>query len=339
MQKVIIIAEAGVNHNGSLEQAFRLVDIAAAAGADYVKFQTFKASKLVSGNAPKADYQQVNTGDTAKSQLEMLQKLELSTKDFGAVFDYCKTKGIGFLSTGFDDESVRYIDSLGVDFHKVPSGEITNLPYLRLIASCGKPVILSTGMANLEEVKQALEVLYNEGLKPQQITILHCTTEYPAPFGEVNLRAMLTMGRAFGLETGYSDHTGGIEIPVAAVALGAVMIEKHFTISRDLPGPDHKASLEPEELSLMVRSIRNVEMALGDGIKQATPSGRKNILVARRSIHLAADLPAGHQLQASDLAMKRPGNGISPMLLNEVTGKKLKHPLTKDTQLSWDDIR
>ncbi len=335
----MIIAEAGVNHNGSLEQAFRLVDIAAAAGADYVKFQTFKASKLVSGNAPKADYQQVNTGNSADSQLEMLQQLELSTKDFGAVYDYCKTKGIGFLSTGFDDDSVRFIDSLGVDYHKIPSGEITNLPYLRLIASCGKPVILSTGMADLEEVKLALGVLYNEGLKPQQITILHCTTEYPAPFGEVNLKAMLTMGRAFGLAVGYSDHTSGIEIPVAAVALGAVMIEKHFTISRDLPGPDHKASLEPDELTLMVRSIRNVEMALGDGIKQASPSESKNLMIARRSIHLAADLPAGHQLLASDLVMKRPGNGISPMLINEVTGKSLKHALTKDTQLSWDDIR
>ncbi|MFH1121133.1 MAG: N-acetylneuraminate synthase [Bacteroidota bacterium] len=339
MKNVVIIAEAGVNHNGSLELAFRLIDFATEAGADYVKFQTFNASKLVSASAPKAEYQVKNTGSEETGQQQMLEKLALTRKDFIELFEYCKKKKIGFLSTGFDEESVLFIDRLGVDFHKIPSGEITNLPYLRLIGSLGKPVILSTGMATLEEIRFALEVLYEQGMTGDQVTVLHCTTEYPAPFEEVNLNAMLTMKNAFGLMAGYSDHTAGIEIPVAAVALGAVMIEKHFTTDRNLPGPDHKASLEPDELIAMVRSIRNVEKALGDGIKKPSASEIKNILIARRSIHLAENLPSGHILRETDLVMKRPGNGISPMLMNQITGKKLKTNLDKDTLLTWENLQ
>lgn len=294
MDHVIIIAEAGVNHNGDIKLAFRLIDQATEAGADYVKFQTFDASKLVSDNARKADYQVKNTGNEDSSQRRMLEKLSLTHNDFNDLYDYCKTKGIGFLSTGFDEGSVRFIDGLNVDFHKIPSGEITNLPYLRLIGSLGKPVILSTGMATLEETGQALEILYKQGLNPSQITLLHCTTEYPAPYSEVNLNAMLTMKKAFGIKTGYSDHTAGIEIPVAAVAMGAVMIEKHFTTDRNLPGPDHKASLEPGELAAMVTNIRNVEAAMGDGIKKPSTSEFRNIPVARRSIHLAGSLSLIH---------------------------------------------
>ncbi|MBK6347925.1 MAG: N-acetylneuraminate synthase [Bacteroidales bacterium] len=338
MKKTIIIAEAGVNHNGSLAMAFKLIDYASEAGADYVKFQTFNASKLVSAVAPKAEYQAKNTATEVTGQQEMLEKLTLTQDDFRALYDYCQTRKIGFLSTGFDSDSVLFIDRLGVDYHKIPSGEITNLPYLRLIGSLGKPVILSTGMATLEEIRVALDVLYEQGITDNRLTILHCTTEYPAPFTEVNLNAIQSIRNAFGIKTGYSDHTAGIEIPVAAVALGAVMIEKHFTSDRNLPGPDHKASLEPNELAAMVRSIRNVEMSFGDGIKKPSPSEIKNIPIARRSIHLAENLPAGHVLKESDLVMKRPGNGISPMLMDKVIGKTLKTNLDKDTLLTWENL-
>jgi len=338
MKKAIIIAEAGVNHNGRIELAYKLIDFAVEAGADYVKFQTFNASTLVSAAAPKAEYQVKNTGNGESSQQQMLEKLALTQDDFTLLYKYCQTKKIGFLSTGFDHESVLFIDQLGVDFHKIPSGEITNLPYLQLIGSLGKPVILSTGMATLEEIRLALEVLYRKGITEDMLTLLHCTTEYPAPFDEVNLNAMLTMKGTFGLNTGYSDHTSRIEIPVAAVALGAVMIEKHFTTDRNLPGPDHKASLEPGELAEMVKCIRHVEMALGDGIKKPSASEIKNIPVARRSIHLADSLPADHILSENDLIMKRPGNGISPMQLNQVIGKKLKTNLDKDTLLTWENL-
>jgi N-acetylneuraminate synthase/N,N'-diacetyllegionaminate synthase len=338
MNKVIIIAEAGVNHNGDIELAYKLIDLAAESGADYVKFQLFNASKLVSAKAPKAEYQMKNEGDDDSSQLQMLEKLALTHHDFRQLADYCKKKGIGFLSTGFDEESVLLIDSLGVDYHKIPSGEITNLPYLRLIGSLRKPIILSTGMATLDETARALEVLYQEGVKPESVTLLHCTTEYPAPVEEVNLNAMLTMGKAFGVKTGYSDHTPGIEIPVAAVAMGACVIEKHFTSNRNLPGPDHQASLEPAELTLMVSSIRNVTMALGDGIKRPSASELKNINIARRSIHLAETLSSGHLIIEKDLIMKRPGNGISPMMITQVIGKRLNKNLEKDTLLTWEDL-
>lgn len=338
MNKVIIIAEAGVNHNGDIELAYKLIDLAAEAGADYVKFQVFNASKLVSANAPKAAYQLKNDGSDNVSQLQMLEKLALTHQDFRQLADYSRKKGIGFLSTGFDEESVLLIDSLGVDYHKIPSGEITNLPYLRLIGSLQKPIILSTGMATLDETARALEVLYQEGVKPESVTLLHCTTEYPAPVEEVNLNAMLTLGKTFGVKTGYSDHTPGIEIPVAAVAMGACIIEKHFTSNRNLPGPDHQASLEPDELTLMVRSIRNVTMALGDGIKRPSASELKNINIARRSIHLAGALPSGHLIREKDLIMKRPGSGISPMMIAQVIGKRLIRNLEKDTLLTWEDL-
>ncbi len=333
-KKVIIIAEAGVNHNGDIKLARQLIDAAADAGADYVKFQTFIPSLLVSKNAIKAEYQAKNTEEG--SQIEMLNQLALKHKQFRELKDYCDQRMIGFLSTGFDDESVMFIDNLGVEYHKVPSGEITNLPYLRLIGSLRKKVILSTGMATLEEVKTSVKILKEAG--SDDITVLHCTTEYPAPAEEVNLRAIMTMHQELGLPTGYSDHTQGIVIPLAAVAMGAVMIEKHFTLSRELPGPDHKASLEPAELAEMVKTIRLIEKALGDGIKQPTASEIKNIIVARRSIHIKHDLPKGHKLSEDDLIMKRPGEGISPMKYQEVIGKTLLDDLAADTMLQEDQF-
>jgi len=338
MQQIIIIAEAGVNHNGSLQLAYGLIDKAAEAGADYVKFQTFIPSRLVSFHAPKAEYQARNTDGHASSQQSMLEQLALTFSDFKSLQQYCLKKGIGFLSTGFDEESVRFIDDLGVDFHKIPSGEITNKPYLELIGSLGKPVIVSTGMATLDEVAAALEILYGQGLTKNMITLLHCTTEYPAPASEVNLKAIETMRSTFDLPAGYSDHTAGILIPLAAAAMGACMIEKHFTTSRQLPGPDHKASLEPAELTEMVKNIRLIEQALGDGIKKPTASEIKNIAVARRSIHLINKLPEGHIISHNDLIMKRPGTGISPMQIDAVIGKTLKTGLDQDSMLLWEHL-
>lgn len=335
-KRVIIIAEAGVNHNGSMELAFKLIDAARDAGADYVKFQTFIPELLVSKDAKKADYQDKYTIED--NQQEMLRNLALSHEQFGELANYCHKAGIGFLSTGFDDQSIRYIDSIGIDYHKVPSGEITNLPYLRLIGSLRKKVLLSTGMATLEEVRVALKVLYDQNLKPKDIIVLQCTTEYPAPYEEVNLLTIKTMHEELGVETGFSDHTQGIEVPIAAVALGASIIEKHFTLSRDLTGPDHKASLEPAELAMMVKSIRNIEVAMGNGVKIPSPSEVKNISAARRSIHLVRDLEAGHIIAAEDLIMKRPGNGISPMLIDQIIGKKLKMNISGDALLKFEDL-
>jgi N-acetylneuraminate synthase len=334
-EKVIIIAEAGVNHNGDMTLARQLIDAAAEAGVDFVKFQTFIPHLLVSNRAAKAEYQKQNTQDG--SQIDMLNQLALTHLQFRELKDYCDQKNIGFLSTGFDDQSVRFIDNLGVEYHKIPSGEITNLPYLQLVGSLRKKVILSTGMATLDEVKTSVKVLKDSGTN--EITILHCTTEYPAPPEEVNLRAIETMRKELGLRTGYSDHTQGIVIPIAAVAMGAVMIEKHFTLSRELPGPDHKASLEPSELTEMVKSIRLIEKAFGDGIKQPTASEVKNIKAARRSIHLKHSLPKGHILTEDDLIMKRPGEGISPMRFKEVIGKTLNSDLPADTMLNENHIQ
>lgn len=336
LDKVIIIAEAGVNHNGDIDLAYKLIDAASEAGADYVKFQTFIPELLVSKDARKAEYQQKNSGES--SQQEMLKALALTHDQFDLLFDYCQKKNIGFLSTGFDEKSVRFIDSLGVDYHKVPSGEITNLPYLRLIGSLHKRVLLSTGMATLHEVHNALNVLVQQGLTLNDIIVLQCTTEYPAPYNEVNLLAMSTMAGELQVTTGFSDHTAGIEIPVAAVALGAQVIEKHFTLNKNLPGPDHKASLEPHELAAMVKAIRNVEMSLGNGVKEPAPSEIKNIEAARRSIHLAKALPAGHVLTENDLIMKRPGNGISPMRINEIIGLKISKDLPEDWKLTENDL-
>ena len=313
--RVFVIAEAGVNHNGSLKSAIGLVDAAANAGADAVKFQTFSADRLVSKTAQKAEYQKATTG-ADESQYEMLKRLELSESDHLALLDHCRSRGIMFLSTAFDCESVRYLDSLGIPIFKIPSGEITNLPYLRTVAACDKPMILSTGMSTMDEVRAAVAAL-GEG---RDITLLHCTTEYPCPYASVNLSAMVAMRDEFGLPIGYSDHTPGMEISVAAVAMGAKVVEKHFTLDRNQDGPDHKASLEPNELARMIAAIRNVEAAFGNGIKTPDTVELKNIAVARKSIVARVPIHKGELLTEDNLTVKRPGTGLSPMLWNQVVG-------------------
>lgn len=321
-QHVIIIAEAGVNHNGSIENAFRLVDVAAEAGADYIKFQTFKADKLVSGSAKKADYQIHNTGNSAETQLQMLQKLELSRKQHEQLIAYCQEKGILFFSTAFDLDSLDYLHEIGLQMVKIPSGEITNLPYLRRAATLFQKVIISTGMATIEEIKEAVEVFTKTGIHKENITILHCNTEYPTPMEDVNLKAMLHIKEVFGTKVGYSDHTAGIEVPIAAVSLGASMIEKHFTLDKKMEGPDHKASLEPCELKAMVSAIRNIEKALsGSGLKEISQSEQKNIAIARKSIVATKKIQKGEIFSEENIAVKRPGTGISPMKWDEVIGR------------------
>lgn len=319
-QKVLIIAEAGVNHNGDLELARQLIDAAAAAGADLVKFQTFSAERLATQGAPKAEYQTRTTGKT-QSQYEMLKQLELSPSMHEALIAYCQAKNIGFFSTGFDIQSNDYLAALGAQLFKIPSGEITNLPYLRHIGGFGKPVILSTGMATLGEIEDVLEALETAGLQRANITVLHCNTEYPTPMQDVNLRAMLSIRQAFGVKVGYSDHTSGIEVSIAAVALGATVIEKHLTLDRNLPGPDHKASLEPVEFAAMVRAIRNIEQAMGDGIKRPSPSEEKNKQIARKSLVAAQAIRAGELFTPENVTVKRPGTGISPMRWDEIIGR------------------
>lgn len=318
--KVCIIAEAGVNHNGDLEQAKKLIDAAAIAGVDYVKFQTFNSKKLVSKNAKKADYQIKNTKDESDSQLKMLQKLELTKEAHFELMAYCLSKNVKFLSTAFDLESMDFLNSLDMDLFKVPSGEITNLPYLRKIGSMGKPVILSTGMANMDEIDDALKVITGEGTPREAITVLHCNTEYPTPMEDVNLTAMKSIENTFRVDIGYSDHTLGIEVPIAAVSLGATVIEKHFTLDRNLKGPDHKASLEPNELKAMVLAIRNIEQALGNGIKEPSKSEAKNREIARKSIVARTDINKGTVFSEDNLTIKRPGTGISPMKWDELLG-------------------
>ena len=320
MRRTLIIAEAGVNHNGSLELAKLLVDAAADAGVDYVKFQTFEAENLVTKSAKQAEYQKKNIGDSNNSQYQMLKNLELSHADHEVLIEYCKQKGVRFFSTAFDLESIDYLASLDLPLWKIPSGEITNYPYLRKIALQGKPVVLSTGMCDVADIKNALDILIKFGLTKGQITILHCNTEYPTPFEDVNLRAMRTISEEFGVKVGYSDHTQGIEVPIAAVALGAEVIEKHFTLDRNLPGPDHKASLEPDELKAMVSAIRNIEQAMGDGEKKVTVSEGKNIAIARKSIVAACPIKKGEILFEENLTVKRPGTGISPMRWEEIVG-------------------
>ena len=317
---VLIIAEAGVNHNGSLDLAKQLIDKAVEAGVDIIKFQTFKSEKLVSRAAKQAEYQQRNIGKKDEGQLAMLKKLELSQADHEELIAYCKEKGIRFFSTAFDMDSIDYLHSLNMGLWKIPSGEITNYPYLRKIAQYQEPVILSTGMCELADIEAALNVLLEFGVKKEQITILHCNTEYPTPFADVNLNAMLEIGEKFGVQIGYSDHTNGIEVPIAAVALGATVIEKHFTLDKGMEGPDHKASLEPDELKDMVTAIRNIEQALGSGHKTISESERKNIEIARKSIVAACPIKAGELLTEENLTVKRPGNGINPMRWNEVVG-------------------
>lgn len=320
-QHVIIIAEAGVNHNGSMENAFRLIDAAAEAGADYIKFQTFKADKLVAGSAKKADYQIQNKSKAGETQLQMLQKLELSQEQHEQLIAYCKIKNIEFFSTAFDLDSLEYLHKIGLEMVKIPSGEITNLPYLRKAASLFQNVIISTGMATIAEIKDAVEVFTHAGINKDNITILHCNTEYPTPMEDVNLKAMLHIQHVFGTKVGYSDHTLGIVVPIAAVALGASMIEKHFTLDKSMGGPDHKASLEPQELKDMVTAIRNIEKALGDGIKRPSDSEKKNRTIARKSIVAAQKIKKGEILTEKNITTKRPGTGISPMRWNEVVGK------------------
>ena len=323
---VYIIAEAGVNHNGSKELAYKLVDAAKKAGVDCIKFQTFKAENLVSHNAAKADYQKDTTGEG--SQIDMLKKLELSYDDFVDLKKYCDQEGICFLSTPFDFESIIFLNGLDMPFWKIPSGEITNFPYLVALAKTKKPVVMSTGMCRMNEIEEAMRVLKDNGTP--SIKLLHCNTEYPTPYEDVNLNSMKTMADAFGVEVGYSDHTKGIEVPVAAVALGATIIEKHFTLDRNMEGPDHKASLEPDELAQMVSSIRHIEKALGSADKKPSPSEMKNIEVARKSIVASTHISAGEVFTENNLTVKRPGSGISPMRWNEVLGQKAARDYEED---------
>lgn len=327
----IIIAEAGVNHNGSLELAKQLVLKAKDAGVDYIKFQTFKASKLVTKSARQAEYQQHNTGGQEESQYQMLKKLELSPKDHQVLIDYCRELGIMFFSTAFDSESIDYLHSLNLGLWKIPSGEVTNYPFLKRVAAFNEKTILSTGMCEMQDVRNAVEALYENGLSKENLILLHCNTEYPTPYEDVNLKAMEALRKEFEVEVGYSDHTQGIEVPIAAVALGASVIEKHFTLDRTLPGPDHKASLEPDELKAMVRAIRNIEKAIGgDGIKHVSGSERKNIAVARKSIVAACDIKMGEVFTEQNLTVKRPGSGISPMRWEEVLGQSAKKDFYED---------
>lgn len=327
--RTLIIAEAGVNHNGDLKLAKKLIDAAAKAGADLVKFQTFNADRLVTSTAKKAAYQMQATSNR-ESQHEMLRRLELTPKMNKELIAHCAKRKIGFFSTAFDIESTDLLVSYGQEQFKIPSGEITNLPYLRHIGQLGRPVILSTGMATMEEIGSALQILENSGTPKNSITVLHCTTEYPTPMPEVNLKAMLEIRDNLGVKVGYSDHTLGIEVAIAAVAMGATVIEKHFTLDRNLPGPDHKASLEPSELKSMVVAIRNIEVALGDGIKRPTPSESKNIPVVRKSIIASKAIQAGEIFKNENLTTKRPGTGISPMRFDEVLGKKARRNFAQD---------
>jgi N-acetylneuraminate synthase len=337
MNRTIIIAEAGVNHNGNLLLAKKLIDAAVEAGVDYVKFQTFNANLLVSKSAQKAEYQKVSA-QNEESQFDMLKKLELSWEDHLELIQYCKSNDIKFFSTAFDLASLDVLSKLGFQLFKIPSGEITNLPYLKKIAHLANEVILSTGMCTLEEIGEAIEVLKNGGIPLEKISVLHCNTEYPTPMKDVNLLAMNEIGRRFQVNVGYSDHTLGIEIPIAAVALGAKIIEKHFTLDRQMDGPDHQASLEPHELKAMVSAIRNIELALGSGLKTPSDSEKKNIAIARKSIHLKEAKKKGELLTEQDLEMLRPGDGISPMRMDELIGKICQRDLSAGHQLKIEDI-
>jgi len=337
-KKITIIAEAGVNHNGQLALARQLVEVAADAGADFVKFQAFKADKLVSKDARKAGYQITNMNDGDDRQYEMLKKLEIDQKFHQELIEFAKEQSIGFLSSPFDVDGIDMLYEMGLRTFKVPSGEITNLPYLQKLAGLDCKIILSTGMATLEEIKKALEILESENLSRDKITVLHCNTDYPTRFEDVNLRAMNTIKEELEVSVGYSDHTPGIEVPIAAAALGADVIEKHYTLDRNMEGPDHKASLEPDELKQMIQSVRNIEKALGNGIKIPSESELKNKEIVRKSIHLAHSLPRGQKIKEEDLIMLRPGDGISPMDMNKVVGKQLLTELPKSHKLKFSDL-
>jgi N,N'-diacetyllegionaminate synthase len=337
--KTIIIAEAGVNHNGDLEWAKELIKVAAKAGADFVKFQTFKTDKIVSKEAKKASYQKININDEDDSQYNMLKKLEIPDAWYPELLGLCKKVNIKFLSTGFDNDSIDFLNDLPIELFKIPSGELTNKLYLQHIAIKKKPVVLSTGMADIEEIKDAVKTLIDAGLDKSNLAVLHCNTEYPTPMEDVNLKAMLHIQNDLDVEVGYSDHTLGIEVPIAAVALGAKVIEKHFTLDRNLPGPDHKASLEPDELVAMVKAIRNIEMAIsGSGIKAPSKSEIPNKAIARKSIHTLKAFEKGHILEEEDLIMRRPGDGISPMDIDQIVGKKLKANVAADVKLSLEHL-
>lgn len=335
MKKTLIIAEAGVNHNGNMDLAKKLIDVAANSGADFVKFQTFKAKNLVTRTAQRAEYQNINTKNS-DSQFEMLKKLELSEEMHRELIRYCESKGVKFLSTAFDLESMDFLKSLGIDLAKIPSGEITNLPFLKKIAKLFPKIVMSTGMADIEEIKAAYQVLINHGAQSKTITILHCNTEYPTPMEDVNLKAMLHVQNELKTSVGYSDHTLGIEVPIAAVALGATVIEKHFTLDRSLPGPDHAASLEPSELKAMVDAIRNTEKALsGNGIKETSQSEAKNKAIARKSLIAAKYIKKGEKLTEENITIKRPGTGISPMKYDEVIGTKAAKDFNEDDLIEF----
>jgi len=336
MNKVLIIAEAGVNHNGDIELAKQLIDIAVEAKVDIVKFQTAIPELVVSKNATKAEYQKKETGEG--SQLDMIRKIHFELDVYIELQKYCEDKNIQFLSSPFDHISIDFLDKMGMEIFKVPSGEITNKPYLEHIGKLNKPVIISTGMCELYEIERAIDTLLSVGVKKSDLTILHCNTEYPTPMVDVNLKAMNALGEKFGVKVGYSDHTIGIEVPIAAVALGATVVEKHFTIDKKMIGPDHKASLDPQELKDMVIGIRNIEKALGSSLKEPTTSELKNRDIARRSIHLANDIKKGEALKKTDIVMKRPGNGISPYDIDNIIGKLVKRDLLNDSILNPNDL-
>lgn len=337
MSRIQIIAEAGVNHNGSIELALQLIDAAAKAGADVVKFQTFKAEKLASKEAKIARYAQYENAKDAR-QIDMLKRLELDESAYPILMKRCAEKEIEFLSTGFDEDSLEMLISLGMERVKIPSGEITNLPYLRAAAQFKLPIIISTGMANEDEVEAAVNALLRSGLDRSYLTILHCTTEYPAPYKDINLLAMKTMQKRLGIAVGYSDHSEGSEVAIAAAALGATIIEKHFTIDKTLAGPDHKASLEPSELAYMISAIRHIELALGDGIKKPQMCELQNRNVVRKSVHLKCAVSAGDALSKGDFVMIRPGDGISPMKIDELIGKRVIRSLPAHHKLGWQDF-
>ncbi len=333
MKPIFIIAEAGVNHNGSLETAKKLVDRAKEAGADAVKFQSFRASSMVSQRAAKARYQKKSTSKK-ESQYGMIKRLELGEEAHRALIRHCRKRKIRFLSSAFDLESMDLLARLGLKTFKVPSGEITNLPYLRKLGKLKKEIILSTGMATLDEIREALNILTQGGTKKEKITVLHCNTEYPTPYGDVNLRAMLSIKNTFHVRVGYSDHTPGIEVPIAAAALGAEAIEKHFTLDRKMEGPDHASSLEPDELKKMVGSIRNIEKSLGDGIKRPSKSERKNIRIVRKSLVARRKIEKGETFSEENVAAKRPGTGLSPMRWDEVMGRKARRTFDPDEAIT-----
>ena len=339
MNRTLIIAEAGVNHNGDFDTALKLIDEAAAANADFIKFQTFKTENIVSKNAKQADYQIKNNDNEDSSQSSMLKKLEIPIEWYPMLKSHAEKSNIQFLSTAFDLDSLSLLNDLNPKLYKIPSGEITNLPYLEKIASYNKPIVLSTGMSTMDEVVASVEILIKKGISKEQITVLHCNTEYPTPMKDVNLKAMLTIQKTLNVNVGYSDHTLGCEVAIAAVAMGARIIEKHFTLNRKMKGPDHKASLEPSELREMVKAIRNIEFALsGNGSKQPSPSELKNLEHARKSLHLTRNMLKGEIIQRKDIIAMRPGNGISPMEIYDVIGKKLNIDLKEQDQLTWKNI-